>query len=127
MTQRVVGKSRSEVGQEAEQKASEYLQRYGLKPLASNYRCRYGEIDLIMHSHDSLVFVEVRFRRHSRYGGAAASVDRRKQQRLLATAQHYLQRCKANDLPCRFDVVAVLPGLDGNLSFDWIKNAFELD
>lgn len=127
MVLHVVGKSRSEQGKEAEQHAAEYLQRQGLRPLACNYRCRSGEIDLIMQSHDSLVFIEVRFRRHSTFGGAAASVDRRKQLRLLATAQHYLQRHKASNQPCRFDVVAVLPGPDGTLSFDWIKNAFELD
>ncbi len=127
MIPRVNGKSRIEQGQEAEQRAAEYLCRQGLKPLARNYRCRSGEIDLIMQSHDSLVFVEVRFRRHTGFGGAAASVDRRKQQRLLATAQYYLQKNQAFNQPCRFDVVAVVPGSDGTLSFDWIKNAFELD
>ena len=127
MVLHVAGKSRIEQGQEAEQQASEYLQQQGLRPLARNYRCRSGEIDLIMKSHDSLVFVEVRFRRYSAFGGAAASVDRRKQRRLLATAQHYLQQHKASNRPCRFDVVAVLPGPDGTLTFDWIQNAFELD
>lgn len=127
MVHRVVGKSRIEQGQEAEQQACEFLQRQGLRSITRNYRCRIGEIDLIMQSHDCLVFVEVRFRRYSEFGGAAASVDRRKQRRLLATAQLYLQQHKASNRPCRFDVVAVLPGPDGTLTFDWIKNAFELD
>ncbi len=123
----VNGKSRIEQGQQAEQQAAEYLKRQGLRPVAQNYRCHRGEIDLIMQSHDSLVFVEVRFRRHTSFGGAAASVDRHKQQKLLATAQHYLQRYHAFHRPCRFDVVAVVPGQDGKLTFEWIRNAFELD
>lgn len=121
------GKSRIEQGQLAEQQASEYLNRQGLKLVESNYRCRSGEIDLIMQSDNTLVFVEVRFRSDSSFGGAAASVDRHKQQKLLVAAQHYLQKHRAFNRPCRFDVVAVLPGKDGELKFEWIKNAFELD
>lgn len=123
----MTGKNRIEQGQLAEQQAAEYLKRKGLTPLVRNYRCRSGEIDLIMQSHDSIVFVEVRFRRHTSFGGAAASVDRFKQQKLLAAAQHYLQRHNAFSSPCRFDVVAVVPNRDGTLVFEWIKNAFELD
>ncbi len=123
----VDGKHRIEQGQEAERLAADYLRRHGLKPIARNYRCRNGEIDLIMQSHDCLVFVEVRFRRQNDFGGAAASVDRRKQQKLLATAQHYLQCNNASERPCRFDVIAAKPGADGALIFDWIQNAFQLD
>ena len=123
----MTGKSGIERGQLAEQQAGDYLKRQGLKPLERNYRCRCGEIDLIMQSREYLVFVEVRFRRHNNFGGAAASVDRRKQRKLLAAAQQYLQRHRAFDRPCRFDVVAVMPGRDGEPEFEWIKNAFELD
>lgn len=121
------GKSRIEQGQLAEQQASEYLNCQGLKLVQRNYRCRSGEIDLIMQSDNTLVFVEVRFRSDSSFGGAAASVDRHKQQKLLVAAQHYLQKHRAFNRPCRFDVVAVLPGKHGELKFEWIKNAFELD
>lgn len=120
-------KSRIEQGREAEQLAAEFLQRQGLRPVARNYRCRSGEIDLIMQDREGLVFVEVRFRRHTRFGGAAASVDRNKQLKLLRAAQHYLLRQDAFNRPCRFDVVAVMPGRDGAPEFEWIKNAFELD
>lgn len=123
----VPGKQRIELGQLAEQLAAEYLEQRGLKQLARNYRCRSGEIDLIMQEDDYLVFVEVRYRKHSGYGGAAASVDQRKQRKLLHTAQHYLQQHRALNRPCRFDVVAVTPSGDGNLQCDWIKNAFELE
>jgi putative endonuclease len=121
------GKSRIEQGREAEQQAAEFLALQGLRPIERNYRCRCGEIDLIMQGREGLVFVEVRFRRDTRFGGAAASVDRSKQQKLLRAAQYYLQRHNAFNRPCRFDVVAVMPGRDGAPEFEWIKNAFELD
>jgi putative endonuclease len=86
------GRNRIEQGQQAEQQAAEFLTQQGLTPLQRNYRCRSGEIDLIMRGREGLVFVEVRFRRHMSFGGAAASVDRNKQQKLLRAAQHYLQQ-----------------------------------
>ena len=74
----------------AEQHAARYLQQQGLKPVAQNYRSRFGEIDLIMQDGATLVFVEVRLRRSANFGGAAASIDARKQQRIIRTAQQYL-------------------------------------
>ncbi|HEV59188.1 MAG TPA: YraN family protein, partial [Phycisphaerales bacterium] len=88
--------------------------------ITANYRCRRGEIDLVMRDGATLVFVEVRLRRNPRYGGAAASIDYRKQQKLVATAQHYLL-AHPHDGPARFDVVAMA----GGSSIDWIRNAFE--
>lgn len=123
----VNGKTRIEQGQQAEQAAAEYLTRHGLQLVERNYRCRSGEIDLIMQSGAYLVFIEVRYRKHPGYGGAAASVDRRKQHKLLSAAQHYLQRRHVGNRPCRFDVVAVVPERDGALRCEWITNAFELD
>jgi putative endonuclease len=103
----------------AEQRAAHYLQQQGLKPVAQNYRSRFGEIDLIMHDGATLVFVEVRLRRNAGFGGAAASIDARKQQRIVRTAQQYLAGL-AHVPPCRFD--AVLMGDDG---VEWLRNAFE--
>ena len=108
-------------GTEAELNAQRHLQQHGLKTLARNHHCRGGEIDLIMQDGETLVFVEVRLRRNTRYGGALASVDWRKQHRLSIAAQHYLQLHPWNG-PCRFDVV----GLDASGKPDWIKNAFEV-
>lgn len=106
-------------GRIAEQLASQFLQTRGLVLLASNHHCRGGEIDLIMRDRDTLVFVEVRLRRHAAFGGALASVDARKQQRLIIAAQHYLQRHPWNG-PCRFDVV----GIDAKDHCDWVRDAF---
>jgi putative endonuclease len=109
-------------GDAAERTARAMLERAGLVWLASNVRCKVGEIDLVMRDRDALVFVEVRRRRSSRFGGAAASVDARKQLRLQRAAQFFLQRrYGARDWPaCRFDVVAI----EGERS-EWIRSAFD--
>lgn len=110
------------VGSQAELYAAQYLLRHGLKPVEQNYRSRFGEIDLIMQDGNVLVFVEVRLRRNTGFGGAAASIDTRKQQRLIRTAQQYLGKL-AHTPPCRFDAV-LLEDAQGN-NVQWIKNAFE--
>ena len=82
---------------------------------------RLGELDLIMRDDDHLVFVEVRYRSHAAWGGAAASVDARKQARLIRAAEQFLQQHPAlARLACRFDVVA----LDGEQPPDWLQGAF---
>lgn len=109
-------------GAEAELWAASFLQRQGLQLVTKNYRGRFGEIDLIMNDNGTLVFVEVRQRSSSEFGGAASSIDRHKQQRLIRTAQHYLAGL---DLipPCRFD--AVLMDDAKGLNAQWLKNAFD--
>jgi putative endonuclease len=111
-------------GEGAEQLASRYLSRRGLQLIQRNYRCRSGELDLIMHDGRSLVFVEVRYRADSRYGSAADTVDWRKRRRLIAAAQHYLQHANHGDPPCRFDVVAV-GGPPEARRIHWIVDAFQ--
>lgn len=109
-------------GREAETRAWQFLQTRGLRLLQRNYRSRRGEIDLVLQDRDSLVFVEVRCRRRARFGTGAESVDRRKQSKLLACAQHYLQSYPEQARqPCRFDVIS-LDGPRG--SIEWIRNAF---
>ena len=106
-------------GVQAEQQAARYLQGQGLKPVVQNYRGRFGEIDLIMQDGATLVFVEVRLRRNADFGGAAASIDTRKQQRIVRTAQQYLAGL-AHIPPCRFDAVLI-----DDHGMQWLKNAFE--
>lgn len=107
-------------GISTEQLACQHLQASGLKLLHQNYRLKMGEIDLIMLDGHTIVFVEVRYRKSSRYGGALLSIDPRKQARIIRTAQHYLQY-RAPDAQARFDVVAV----EGDNNLHWIRNAFE--
>ena len=111
-----------QMGFAAEQHAREFLCKQGFRWIESNYRCRLGEIDLIMHDHDYIVFVEVRARASGEYGTAVQSVTYAKRQKLLRTATLYLQTKKLYDKqPCRFDVVS----LDGaKPQITWIKNAF---
>lgn len=107
-----------EAGREAEDRACALLRRRGLKLVTRNFRCRSGEIDLIMRDADTLVFVEVRLRRNPHFGAGADTVGTRKQARLIAAAQTYLQR-SASTAPCRFDVVSVSAN-----GLDWIPDAF---
>ena len=118
--------STQELGTRAEAAAREYLQRRGLVLLDSNYRCRWGEIDLIMRHGEAIVFVEVRYRSHARFGGALASVDQRKQKKLVRAAQHYLQHGASPNTVARIDVVSCAPGEKGKLQVDWLANAIEV-
>ena len=104
----------------SEDLALRYLKRRGLKLLRRNYYSRHGEIDLIMQDKDTLVFVEVRYRKHDDYGGAAESVDHHKQARIANTAERYLQ-AHSWDGPCRFDIVAI----EGKAKPQWIVGAFD--
>ena len=101
-----------------ELKARRWLEGKGLRFVAANVRGRGGEIDLIMKDGQTIVFVEVRYRQSSRFGGAAASVTLAKQQKLLQTAHLWLARHNGSfdTVDCRFDVVA----FTGN-AIDWLK------
>jgi putative endonuclease len=105
-------------GDEAEAQALAFLQRHGLVLIHRNYRCRFGEIDLIMRDGDTLVFTEVRQRTRADFGGAAESITARKRERLAATARHYLGRAGAMPA-CRFDALLI----DGG-DVRWIRDAF---
>ena len=107
-------------GDRAEQIAAGYLQRKGLALIEMRYRCRWGEIDLILRDRETVVFAEVRLRRSKTFGGAAYSVDRRKQARIIATARHYLARTR--EAACRFDVV-LLEAIEPP-RIEWIRDAF---
>ncbi len=106
-------------GAEAERRAEAFLERHNLVLLQRNYRCRFGEIDLIMREGATLVFVEVRMRASRNCGGAGESITERKRTKLIYTARHYLSSLK-REPPCRFDAVL----LSGREGIEWIKDAF---
>ena len=114
------------VGDAFEERAALWLQESGLRLLARNFRCRGGEIDIVVLDGECLVFIEVRRRSNPRFAGAAASVGWRKQQRILRAAQLFLQRYPQwSALPCRFDVVAFEPRQSAPDSAPlWIRAAF---
>jgi putative endonuclease len=89
--------------------------------VSRNWRCRAGELDIVAHDPDgSLVFVEVRRRASSAFGGAAASITPAKQLRLVRAAEFYRQVMRCTHLPCRFDVVLIEAG-----RLEWIRDAFQ--
>lgn len=94
-------------------------------PVARNYRCRHGEIDLVMLDDDCLVFVEVRYRSPGAFSSAATSVDRRKQKKLVRTAEMFLAtRSGFSTHRARFDVIGVDEQRNGHRAVEWIRDAF---
>ena len=113
------------IGRDAEALAERFLSRRGLLPVARNYRCRRGEIDLVMRDADALVFVEVRRRSSRAFGGGLESVGARKRTRLVAAAEHYLMMHRiGDDQSCRFDVVAI-DGALPHATIEWVRDAFD--
>lgn len=118
---------RRQAGDAAEDAAHVLLTDHGLQPLARNVRYPFGEIDLVMLDAATVVFVEVRFRRNSHFGGAAASVDAAKRRKIARASQAWLGSNKRfGNASCRFDVVAVTPSASG-LQCEWIRSAFTMD
>ncbi|MCX5464259.1 YraN family protein [Alcaligenes parafaecalis] len=112
-------------GDQAEQRACDHVTAQGARVLARQLGARFGEIDLVLWHQSHLVFLEVRQRSHTGYGGALASVNRDKQRRLILSAQQWLptlsQRYFHGKLPaCRFDVIAI----EGD-TLNWVQNAFD--
>ena len=111
-----------DIGHRAEASACDFLTRRGLTFVAQNYRCRLGEIDLIMQDKQTLVFVEVRYRQNKHFGDSIESVTWTKQQKIIRTAEHYLQHQHLAHTPeCRFDVL----GFSAS-DVTWIQDAFQL-
>ena len=115
-------KNQQHIGKTNENLACQYLEKQGLILVERNFSCRRGEIDIIMRDKDTIVFVEVRYRRHDKYGSAMESVNTQKQKRLSLTAKHYLLQT-GTPLACRFDVIAI-SGTEPNNPIKWIQNAF---
>jgi len=114
-------------GDAVETAALGFLQRHGLRLLARNAQSRGGELDLVMLDGETLVFVEVRYRATSAFGGGAASVDAGKRRKLVRAAQAFLLRHPQHaDTPCRFDVIDAA-GDPATPRIEWLKDAFRAD
>ncbi|MEI7795553.1 MAG: YraN family protein [Methylococcaceae bacterium] len=107
-------------GEQAEQLACDFLISQGLTLIARNFRCVYGELDLIMNDSETLVIVEVRYRKNAKFGSALESVNYSKQAKISAATEFYLNTLSSDMPRMRFDVVGILG--DGDLQ--WVKNAF---
>lgn len=108
-------------GEQAEALAAAFVEERGLHIVARNYRCRHGELDLVARDGDTLVFIEVRRRTGNSFGGAAASINAAKRQKLLKAARHYLAELSAPPA-CRFDAV-LLTGEPPRI--EWLHNVIE--
>lgn len=108
-----------------ERMARQHLESRGLRLLDAGWRCRLGELDLVMVDDGILVFIEVRARGHDSLVSPQESIDRHKRRRVIQAARHWLMHHpREAELPARFDVVAIEG--DGGL-IDWIRNAFDAD
>lgn len=122
-------------GKQAETVALNHLRQNGLKLIERNYRCRLGEIDLIMNEGDVLVFIEVRYRKSDRFGSGAESVDYQKRRRLILTARHFLASHRSyGNHGCRFDVISAAPSANqtghpenSGMRIEWFRDAFQTD
>ena len=114
-------------GAPIEAAARDHLLVAGLRALAANAQARHGEIDLVMRDGDTVVFVEVRYRRSAAFGGGFASVDAGKRRRLVLAAQQFLATHRTlRDAPCRFDVVDA-SGDPAAPTLVWMRDAFRAD
>ncbi len=123
-------------GQQAENIALEYLQKQGLKTIQTNFSCKCGEIDLIMHDNEFLIFIEVRYRKQTQFGHPLETINHTKQQKIIRTIQYFLMKNPGyNQLPCRIDAIALYAETRNNkavsireegLQLEWVKNAFQL-
>ena len=113
-------------GRRGEDVACRHLESQGLRLLERNYRCRAGEIDLVMLDAGTLVLVEVRSRSSATHGSAAATVGSRKQRRFIVAARHLLlTRAAYRRLAVRFDVLAIdAAPAGGPARLTWIRDAF---
>ena len=113
--------NKREIGTEQETIAAKYLEKNGYVILEQNYRCRYGELDIVARKNDMLVIVEVKFRSGAGCGDPAEAVDVRKQKKICRVTLDYLMRHPwYQEKPCRFDVIAIYG--DGQISH--IEDAF---
>ncbi len=121
------GLDRGARGTLVEAAALRHLLAAGLRRIAVNANYRGGELDLVMHDGDTLVFIEVRYRSHAGFGDGAVSIDRHKRRKLVHAAQMFLASHRQfADAPCRFDVV-IADGDPAAPNLEWLRDAFRAD
>ncbi|MBL1385046.1 MULTISPECIES: YraN family protein [Pseudoalteromonas] len=111
-----------EKGQYYELQAQKYLVAQGLKPIERNYYCPFGELDIIMKEGNTLVFVEVKFRKNNARGGANYALSTQKQARLKRSIHHYLAAKNLTNQALRIDYVAITG--ESSPTYNWLKNVF---
>ena len=115
-----------EFGKSGEELAVAFLKREGCRIIEQNYKCLFGEIDIIARFKKTLIFAEVKTRHPSHFGLPQEAVDKRKQEQIAKTALHYLATHQLLKKPARFDVLSILVNPDGSKEVEWLKDAFPL-
>ena len=118
--------AKSLLGRKAERLAAIRLRQLGYRIVEANFRCRYGELDIVAWDGDTLAFVEVRSHATLDFGSPAESIGPRKRARLCLTAQAYLEQIEIPDPNCRFDVVEIVFAEGQEPSIELIKDAFQM-
>lgn len=111
--------NKRQLGTQKERLAGKLLMKNGYEIISFNYRCRFGEIDIIAKENDMLVFVEVKYRSNEKMGMPQEAVDIRKQHKIIQVARYYCLSHGLSQMPCRFDVVAIL-----GTRYKIVKDAF---
>jgi len=115
---------RSELGKKGEKIARNFLRRQGYRIRAMNYRCPYGEIDIIAQQRSTICFVEVRTLSSGKYGPPFETLTHTKRRRLTRAARHYLYRYKLTERDWRFDFVGIILAEKGPPEIELVKDAF---
>jgi putative endonuclease len=110
-----------------EQQAEDFLSKQGYKPRDKNYHTRRGEIDLIMTSGSTLVFIEVRFRKSNAFGSPEESITKTKRDKIIFSARHYISKNKLWSMNIQFDVITFTGGKPQNQEINWLQHAFNAD
>ncbi len=122
-----MGTDRAKLGALGEERAVRHIESLGYVTIERNYRCPYGEIDIVARDGGDLVFVEVKTRRSTSFGFPSEAVDSRKQQKLILSAQSYLEARELGEISCRFDVAEVYVQNGAPVRVEIIKGAFSSD
>jgi len=117
---KTIWRNSTEKGQYYEVKAEDFLKEQGLKPITRNFWCKLGEIDLIMQEQETIVFIEVKYRRSQQYGGALHALTLTKRNKLKKAIQYYIQQQQLQNSPLRVDFIAI--NGQNPYQFNWIKN-----
>lgn len=112
---------RQQLGLDGEEMAAAYLAEHGMAVVARNWRCRYGEIDIVAREGAALVFIEVKTRRSGRLGGPLVAVTPEKVARLRRLASLWLQATGGHRGPIRIDVVGLLQRADGRYVVEHVR------
>lgn len=114
------------LGRQGEDLARRFLEKKGYRVVTTGYRLFRGEIDIIAFDRETLVFIEVKTRRDAALGRPEEAVTAAKQRQIRRIAQGYLMEkdLVESGLPCRFDVLSIMPDLDGRLAVTHYENAF---